>query len=279
MHESTPQLLSTILLWIILFARFTFGMVYNFIETFSNSTLIPKNPNCLSLSAGQLIKYEYILLFLGTLIALLYYIFALYSVYRSFGTVTMTVIGIEQQLVKYYRNYQFFTSFLVVDSVFVMITCIVIIWYGNVGLFVIPKQSYLGIWDYVFLSLFGIIPIFSLPFIIIFTRSEITWILIIWIILSLLWPVYLIVYSSVVFAVQNPYNHGENFGTIRKVITILLSFTTIIWRLLTLIICIVNMCGFGNGLYQKFYPTKALNYNPLPQKDFVDTNVEREGFD
>lgn len=191
----------------------------------------------------------------------------------------MSIIGIDQHLLKSYRNYQFFISSLLVDSVLVILACVVIIWFGNVGPFNIPSSTYLGAWDYVFISLFGFIPIFLLPFIIIITKREITWLLIIWMIGCLLWPIYLVVYSSIVFVVKNPYSHGDNFGTLRKVTTITLGFVTIVWRFITLIICVVTIFGFKKGLYEKFYPVnqKLENqiYNQLPQSE----SLEREGFD
>lgn len=79
MIESVPQLLSSIVLHIIIFARQTWGFVYNFVEIFSNSSIIQKNPSCLNLSAAQLVKYEYILLFIGSLIAILFYVLSLYK--------------------------------------------------------------------------------------------------------------------------------------------------------------------------------------------------------
>jgi len=243
-QENPAQLFSFYVLFIIVIIRVVFALLYNVINVGANHLPV------------SYIQWEYSAAFIITVVFGIYFFFIWYFLYRSFGQVAVSFIGIEKSVLDVYRRYQYFVSSLLLDAVITVIFGMLVTFYTYPA-YLPPVVDFCVLcFVYPILWILIIATWLLVPMAILFAKKELIIGLLIWILFSLILPCY-----AIVIIIQE-WTWGAYSTWNKQTILSVLSFVFIMWRLFTFAICVVCMIGFGRGLKERFYSLSTTAEGP-----------------
>jgi len=257
--EIISELVTFYLISLIILVRQIAGFFYNVYELFIASPA--PNPSCVGFAY---FKWEYLLMMVVGILANIYYTSTFYFVQKEYGTVAVYFIGIEQKIIAVYKRYLLFRDALLLDCISNIALIFMMFWFGSVGSYKVLVHNAYDWWDYTLISVFGIIPIILFPLAVVIFKREYRGLSVMYLIFLCFWPLVLIVESILMYFLK-PRNHvmkplrqfyiisGASFGTI--------------WRIITIILGIIAILDFGKGLKEKFYPRVVHPYKELEQEE------------
>eukprot|EP01080_Neovahlkampfia_damariscottae_P000850 gene850-9099_t len=238
LQENTPSLLAFYFLALVLVGRLFFAVIFNLV-TLENDVLR--------------VKWEYLFSFVMTVIFSIIYIVLIYPLYKSFGLVAVEFIGIEKNLIRIYKIYKVFITIIILDAVIVFLLSVMVFFY-NWKFYL--DHIYSVYYVYPLVAIYVVLTFIFLPFVGIFTKREWWPLLIGWLMFGSI-----MVFFAIFVIVQNIFFERSSPPQ-KKIFVTVLAFFFIIWKLLVLIMTIITMLGFRQGLKDKFYPPQDHDDTP-----------------